>query len=1052
MFGYIWSKNLRLLILGGVVGVVCLAGAALQAQLGPMAGRSIDQGLGHATAPVGLRAGESGLGVSGMEQVGAMAGTSGLPPGFELPPLSPLVTGRFVNFEVPQVRPIALSDDGETIFVANAPNDALTVIHTILDVPPKDVPVGIGPGAVAVQPNTNSNLVWVTNFVSDNLSIVDVAAGKVVALIELGDEPADLAFDPLGTHAFVLIRGVLHTPDGVVAPVTPNVQEGHVLVIDTQTRQIVSRTYLDCNTPEDLVYDPSTDRIYVTAFFSGNRTTTVGHPVGLDFVFPPPISPPPLVPPPVVLGDVCTNGAATCTVVQPNLWVAQNFPETAGIFAAAVLLSPWPDDVASNGPPLPPTPLVERIVFGAGAQVPANGWQDIVDVLSNNGVPDPVMVQKMNAAFGITNAFAVITEMINDAVQTRDRDLMVLDASSPASPAGLAEITALSDVGTMLTGLALNPVSGQVLVTNIQGLNQIRLEPNLNGHFVDHEVVLIADPTNPSTVAPRDLHAGIPNFNDTSAFNPPAWAGSLADPADIVVHQNGETAYVAANGSSRVGVLRTATGGVLSVVDVAAGPTGLALDSAGNLLYVFSRVSQSVTVVDVSSGVNPVVRETIPLFNPEPPEIQFGRQFLYTSLQSNNGGSACAGCHPQAGLDHLAWDLGDPGGGPQPVPPNLNGVNHPLKGPMVTLSLQGLKNHNFLHWRSDKETFNDFNGAFAALMGGNQLSPEDMEAYRVFIETVVYPPSPFFNRNNSYKDPRALDGIDEYFTFCNGCHESSHDGAFLMAGTGDGGTFLVGAPFFLQKAEITQLRGMHKKLNSDQFNGVGLVHDGRDKRQATGNPLEEFIDFFFANRPDVTFQDRQDLLTFVTMFQSNVMSVVGWQILMVPPMSALSAASVQLNVMIAQHDKVPSHCDVVAKGIVSGAPRSYDLVTTTPEPTFQSDTDQLITLAALTASLGVGDQLVFTAVPPGSGPRGIDQDLDCVSDGVDLFPQANNTSDADFNGTVDLFDYAAMQTCFGGNLAGSVTAGCKVLDSDCDGDVDLVDYAVMESKLLGPGV
>ena len=65
----------------------------------------------------------------------------------------------------------------------------------------------------------------------------------------------------------------------------------------------------------------------------------------------------------------------------------------------------------------------------------------------------------------------------------------------------------------------------------------------------------------------------------------------------------------------------------------------------------------------------------------------------------------------------LAWDLGDPGGQittvtsfVQQIPVSFD--MHPMKGPMTTQTLRGLKDLDPLHWRGDRNHFLEFNGTF----------------------------------------------------------------------------------------------------------------------------------------------------------------------------------------------------------------------------------------------------------------------------------------------------------------------------------------------------
>ena len=77
----------------------------------------------------------------------------------------------FVLFESGQVRPLALSPDGRTLFAVNTPDNRLEVFH----VSEKglnhlgSISVGLEPVSVAARSN---NEVWVVNHLSDSISIV----------------------------------------------------------------------------------------------------------------------------------------------------------------------------------------------------------------------------------------------------------------------------------------------------------------------------------------------------------------------------------------------------------------------------------------------------------------------------------------------------------------------------------------------------------------------------------------------------------------------------------------------------------------------------------------------------------------------------------------------------------------------------------------------------------------------------------------------------------------------------------------------------------------
>lgn len=970
----------------GTIGMNGHPAAPFNTRGGAMMRAGTGRAMMRARTDDAMRAGAGGLGGTGLGD-------------------PPLAVGSYINFESAQVKPLALTDDGGRLLATNTPNNRLVVLDTTgpaLSII-REIPVGLEPVAVAVQPGTGGQWAWVVNVVSDNVSVVDVVAGTVDAVVEVGDEPTAIVFDDVGLFAFVVL------------------QAGRLVAIETATRSIVGSVALDCNAPRAAVY--SQGQVIVAALHSGNNTTVVGEPTVFAV-------------------------EETPDVVLPILWLGQFFSQTAGDFADPSL-SPWPDP-AVNIPE--PSPLVQRIVPDAGVAT-NNPWQNIVATLSDDtGAPDPAMmalfVQEGISAFNltVTNAFDVFSAAIHDAKDTVDHDLIVVDVSAPASPGGMTVVSMIGHVGTTLTGMGVDAATGDLFVSNLEPRNLVRHEPALNGHFIDHELVIVRS-LNPPVIERHDLHADIPNFNDVSGPNAEAQAKSLANPVDVVVRAGGTRAYVAALGTGRVGVVDAATGAVLGRVDVGRGPRGLALDGAADRLYVMNRTDLSITVVDVSSD-NLLVAETLPLFNPEPPVVRNGRDFLYSTRFSNNFASSCALCHIDGDLDHIAWDLGDPAGELQPGPPNIPELhNAPVKGPMTTQSLRGLKGHAPFHWRGDKQQFQGFNGAFAALMGGEPLPPEDIDAYNDFAMSIVYPPNPFRHRDNSFKNPDAANGAALYAANCEGCHMVGHDGAMLVDGVeGDaGGDFSF---IFAQLQLVTQLRGIHKKFDSDRFNGFGLVHDGREEREDNSHVLRTFLKTFF---PGIGNDDQlsAEMIAFVEAFPTNVMPVVGWQVVARPPVAPQVVADV--GVMIAQHDATPSRCDVVAKGVVSGEARGYYLVQGAPDALFSSDTDTVVSLTDLLASLTAPDALVFTAVPPGSGARiGVNEDLDCLSDGLDPQPQVKTIADADLDMDVDMDDFVQFQLCFQG--AGvAVADACRcAFDADDDGDVDLDDFAQFRQLLSGP--
>lgn len=189
------------------------------------------------------------------------------------PPTSALAA--FTNFESHQVRPLALSADGQRLFALNTPDNRLSIFQVTAAglVLEAEVPVGLEP--VAVAPRTPTE-VWVVNHLSDNVSIVDLTTMNVRATLYVGDEPTDVVFAGAAGRAFVCVS-----------------QEDAVKIIDPTNLAappvVVSIFGSD---PRALATSPDGGRVYAAVFESGNLTSVLSEPEVVAGGGPPPPNPP----------------------------------------------------------------------------------------------------------------------------------------------------------------------------------------------------------------------------------------------------------------------------------------------------------------------------------------------------------------------------------------------------------------------------------------------------------------------------------------------------------------------------------------------------------------------------------------------------------------------------------------------------------------------------------------------------------------------------------------------------------------------------------------
>ena len=809
----------------------------------------------------------------------------------------------FRNYESLPVHPLALSASGGQLYAVNTPDGRLS----IFDVSPADgslafvddVPVGLDPVSVALRPGTNE--AWVVNHLSDTVSVVDVAARKLIATVTVGDEPNDVVF--ASNRAFVSLGG----------------NEDRVKVFDAATRAQIASLSIFGDTPRALAANAAGTEVFAVVLESGNQTTAL-------------------------------------------------FTELVE---------------AGGGPPAPNPP--RNPALGAAPSVglivkfnPANGrWEDEV---GGNW-----------------------SSRVNYTLP--DNDVFVIDADA-GTP---AVIRTVSRVGTILFDAAVHPGTGNLFVPNTDARNLVRFEENLRGHLVQTRVSIVN--TVSGAVTPVDLNSHI---NYGTIPGPPAEiAQSLAQPGDGVFNAAGTVYYLTAFGSGKVGVLNGA-GAVTARITVGPGPSGVALKESANRLYVLNSLDNTISTVNTTSntqiattGVTGASR-----FDPSPDVIKTGRRFMYdAALTSGHGDTSCSTCHIGSNFDNLAWDLGDPQGAFVPfssapwvtfAPLGPNGSTtgfDPMKGPMTTQTLRGLKNLEPFHWRGDRQDFQAFNPAFINLLGrGSQLSVADMNAFTNFIMTVNFPPNPFRNLDNSMPSsitvPNQTGGgatttgnpnngqthftnlnLDAGVFSCNLCH-------VLPTGTTTN-LFNGGAEGESQDFKIPHLRNMYEKVGFDvirpnlpsgnaaniglsaQKRGFGFIHDG----------AVSLTEFLAASVFTSTTQQERDLFAFMLAFPTESVAAIGRQVTVTTANKTNATVISNIGTLVAQAEA--GNCDLIVKGESSGAARGF--VYDTSIDSFVSDSlvQAPQSESALRGSITGSDVLTYTAVPPGAGVRlGIDRDRD----------------------------------------------------------------------------
>lgn len=436
--------------------------------------------------------------------------------------------------------------------------------------------------------------------------------------------------------------------------------------------------------------------------------------------------------------------------------------------------------------------------FGAnGAFGPANNcWQNDADPACEQSVaaPEVGVIAKFNGTNWVDQQGTNWNSQVKFSLP--DRDVFAVNANT------LAPGAVYTSVGTILFNMAVNPVTGNVYVTNTELPNHINFEgpgifggSTVQGHLSESRITVLNPVGATKDVQHLNQHIDYSQRHtnpgaDHAAINAQA-AHSLATPLQPVVSADGTKLYVAAFGSGKIGVFDVAdiedpnfesnfdpTTESANYIAVGGGPAGMVLDESDELnkrLYVLTRFGNQIEVVDLNTNA---VVETHAMHNPEPPEVVQGRPFLYDALATSaNGEASCSSCHIFGDMDQLAWNLGNPddrtstSNQPQATILAGQGTLHPMKGPMTTQTLRGMATHGGLHWRGDRVdgffgtdpcaeptgaacsedlSFRNFIVAFEGLVGKEgTITPAEMQQFTDFALQIMLPPNPIRPLNNT---------------------------------------------------------------------------------------------------------------------------------------------------------------------------------------------------------------------------------------------------------------------------------------------------------------
>ncbi len=902
------------------------------------------------------------------------------------------------NFEAGPVNALLLSPDGSRLCVLNTPDHRVEVYDTA-PLPPPGGTIGIPPGSATVRPHAalhafgkpppsgpagppaapglvfvgavftglapvamaldpdDEHRLFVSNLVSDTVSVVDLEKLQVVATIPVGDEPQGLAI-AAGRLFVACARAPEISP--AVGQLDPGPLVQHAVVVtDAEAPYArVAVVPVGAVRPRDVVAVGGT--VFVIAQDSGNHTTLIDE-----------------------------------TQTESVLGIDQL-------------------DLDAFDVPVPQNRVLLRPEFSFASY--ARGWP----------IPD-------------AGRIVFDSEHRALAPQLLDRDIVAIDAATAAL---LPAVT--SGVGTTLLDVERNPVTGDLWVAGTEAHNRLRFLPNLRGAAIESRVTIAT----PGGAVQQVL-----------ALAPPLCSQPHAQPAVLAFSAgaHGSFAFVACLGTADVVVLDAVDGSSVATIATGEIPSGLAVDNARGVLYVFSRGDKTLRAYGIGVGGSggaggggggsgagsfPQLGPAHPLsFDPEPLAVTAGRTHLYDARAATghgNGTMSCASCHVFAHADQLAWDLGEPGGsfayyypdtqtdvagfgGALVVAPDTP-IVHPMKGPMVTQSLRGLldpdtKDALPLHWRGERRTPHLFAPAFQGLLAGSGITGRQMQEFAGFLRSIRFAPNPSEPKDRVYSgllaEGRDLYGMNPLVPgkpyaaggpfVCISCHKGDFTGQTDFTGSRPS----VSAGSFTQMFNAGQLRMLYEK-DYRFVSGFGALHDG------AVDGVRGFMDFHVPNGGLPTFgnltpHDKDAISAFAKAWDSGLAPLVGAQFTWTPATTAQAAAF--LDLAEAQARPPAGNVDLVLHGFrmdAGGAllPRGALYRQDGPSGAwgYLFDTGTFVDRSVIAAVVDSGvATFTFTCVPPGTGARlGLDRDDDGAFDWLELLAGTDPARpDTDVDGWLD---------------------------------------------------
>ena len=745
--------------------------------------------------------------------------------------------GSYKLFESGQTRPLALSPNGQLLFVANTPANCLEIYSTENDdlTLVSSVTVGMEPIAVAARSDTE---IWVVNHMSDSVSVVDIRhTPRVIRTLLVGYEPRDIVFGgPNKDKAFITaaFRGQNHpTYNAETHFRMPGIGRMDVWVYNANNLGVslggAPTTILNffADSPRSLAVTPDGLTVYAAGFFSGNQTTS--------------------------LLNTLVGGSRPAPLVN-----------TEGIAAPLEGLI-----VKYNGTNFVDENDVVRNVFFT---LPDR------DVFEIDATTNPPTIAGNHTSVGTT--------LFNMAVHPTDGRLFVSNTEA-------RNHVRFEGPGILSTTVRGHAVENRITVIDGSSVTPRHLNKHVDFSLEEGEAIPASEKAKslaqPGAMAfgalGQTLYVAAFSSDQVGVFNADALADDSFVPGDnidipgggpsgVVYGTNPQRLYVYSRFDNSVSVVRIQD---RQVVDTQPLFTPEAAHTIAGRPFLYnadlssSNGTQSCGSCHVFGDFDGIAWD---LGNPDDVVRDNPNPFIL------GGGGATF--HPMKGPMTTQTFRGMEDSGPLHWRGDRTGrdsAGNPIPGESIEFA-----------------AFKQFNPAFVGLIGREtELSEPDMELFADFALRLALPPNPLRNLDNSLTATQAAgrntymnkNNVDGGLT-CNGCHTLDESQNFF--GTSGESTF----EGRVQEAKVPHLRNVYTKVgmffnSGEQMRGFGYLHGGDVPT------VDLFID---AGPFALSSTEVRNVVNFNMVFPTNEAPIVGQQITLTS-LSGVTANN-RVNLLIAR--------------------------------------------------------------------------------------------------------------------------------------------------------